>query len=214
MISDDGLEMQFIVAVRNLGMKVWSSHSGNGAGLEINVGSHIYAEGDKCLNFENNRSPIPFVLGPGEEILVPIRFSTDWLAHGASRVDVELVQESVGWFGDPLRLSLTQPLNAGPISRSIGTISDIVGIAIRSPYRIESYNSLFVTLLLINRSYNFVDFSNISGRDIEGILNNVRPNLNNASFSWQSGMNVSVKSMSDHIDPAGFGLMTVFYSLL
>jgi glycosyltransferase involved in cell wall biosynthesis len=214
MISDDGHEMQFIVAIGNLGSKMWSSRSGIGGGLEINVGSHIYAKEDKCLDFENARSPIPFVLGPGEEMLVPIRLSTNWLAHGASRVDVELVQESVGWFGNPLCLSLVQSLNVGAISRSIGAISDIVGVVIRPPYRIASDNKMFVTIALVNKSYNFIDLSHVNDQDIDTIIKSSKTNSTLESYRWPPDGRASVEFMCSYIDPLEFGLMTISFSSL
>jgi hypothetical protein len=83
LLADDGVSVQISVAIGNRGSALWTSNPGPGNGFHVNVGSHVIGEGGKTLDRENPRSPIPFAMPPGQEIVFPIRVSTDWLARGA-----------------------------------------------------------------------------------------------------------------------------------
>ncbi|WP_447041186.1 glycosyltransferase family 4 protein [Vibrio parahaemolyticus] len=108
-LSDDGSHMRIVVSVKNLSDVLWSSNLGHPAGLNINLSYHLYDKTGHCICYDNPRTHIPFVLPAGNEILMPIRVSTDWLVKGAHSVGVELVQEGVRWFGNEQRVGLTQP---------------------------------------------------------------------------------------------------------
>jgi hypothetical protein len=82
LLADDGVSVQISVAIGNRGSALWTSNPGPGNGFHVNVGSHVIGEGGKTLDRENPRSPIPFAMPPGQEIVFPIRVSTDWLARG------------------------------------------------------------------------------------------------------------------------------------
>ena len=211
MISDDGHELQFIVAVQNLGSKVWSSQSGVGGGYEINLGAHIYAQDGRCLDYDHPRTPIPFVLGPGEEIYVPIRLQTNWLAREAHAVVVELVQEGVGWFGNPLTLSLVQPLHAPLITPTLGQMADITAMPIMSPYHLNSSEKIFITFMMINTSYRLVSLTEKTGEHYHELISRFRLRPSVADISLPGGRYCSILSSSDYINPAGYGLLTVCY---
>lgn len=108
-LSDDGSHLRIAVAVKNLSDNLWSSNLGHPAGLNINLSYHLYDKAGNCINYDNPRTHIPFVLPANNEILLPIRVNTDWLLKGAHSIGIELVQEGVRWFGNEKKLLLTQP---------------------------------------------------------------------------------------------------------
>ncbi|WP_298942622.1 glycosyltransferase family 1 protein [uncultured Psychromonas sp.] len=108
-LSDDGSHLRIAVAVKNLSDNLWSSNIGLPGGKSVNLSYHLYDKAGNILNYDNPRTHIPFVLPANNEIIMPIRVDTDWLLKGAHSVGIELVQEGVRWFGNELKLLLTQP---------------------------------------------------------------------------------------------------------
>ena len=114
LLSENRDELWFVVGLRNDSSLIWSSVGEPEGALAVNLGAHIYGEDGICLAFEQPRVHIPFVLCPGQEILVPVRVGMNWLAQGAQSVGLEMVQEGVAWFGEAMRLDLRQPPVADP----------------------------------------------------------------------------------------------------
>ena len=125
LLSDGGDTIKFIVGVRNDSDLVWSSQGRVGGLFGINLGAHIYDADEMCLEFELPRTPIPFVLYPGQEILLPINILTEWLLRGGQYIEIELVQEGVSWFGDALRADLRQTFTIDDDSERRGNWRDI-----------------------------------------------------------------------------------------
>ncbi|MCB8877565.1 glycosyltransferase [Acidisoma silvae] len=109
LLSENGDEIRFVIALRNDSDMIWSSYGRAGGGFDVNMGSHIYTANGNCLDFDNPRTHIPFVVAPGQEVFFPIRIASDWLAREGRYVGVEMVQEGVSWMGERLRLDLLQP---------------------------------------------------------------------------------------------------------
>ncbi len=200
MVSDDGHRLQFIVALRNEGSKLWSSNGLPGKGLEVNIGSHIVAEDGTMLDYENPRTPIPFVLPPGDEIYLPIYVNADWLARGARYVDVDVVQEAVAWFGDTIRLDLTQP-PGDPDKHRGGSVADLRPMLLREAFSVPGQSGKFLVLGFINATHHGIDMSDYASGDIFRIAM-----LDDTSHAIGD---CKIVSGFSRLDPAGYGLITV-----
>lgn len=200
MVSDDGRRLQFIIALRNESSKLWSSNGLPGKGMEINIGSHIVAEDGAMLDYENPRTPIPFVLPPGDELYLPIYVNADWLARGARYVDVEVVQEAVDWFGTTFRLDLTQP-PVSPGKDRDGSVADLRPMLLREPFSVPGQSGKFLLLGLMNATHHGIDMSDHASGDVLRIAM-----LDDASRSIGD---CKIVSSFSRLDPAGYGLLTV-----
>ncbi|WP_191601025.1 glycosyltransferase family 4 protein [Marinomonas algicola] len=108
-LSDDGSHLRIAVAVKNNSNTLWSSNIGVSDSLGINLSYHLYDKGGDCIFYDNPRTVIPFVLPPGQEIIMPIRINSDCLTKGVYSAGIELVQEDVRWFGNEQKIKLTKP---------------------------------------------------------------------------------------------------------
>ncbi len=79
-----------------------ASHGALGVALSY----HILDNDGRVLEFDGQRTRIPFVFIPGDTHYMAVYVLTSWKDRGATFIDVELVQEGVGWFGNPLRVAL------------------------------------------------------------------------------------------------------------
>ncbi|WP_292223564.1 glycosyltransferase family 1 protein [Mesorhizobium sp.] len=104
--TDDGAAVKIVVSVTNLSSTVWSSLGSAHGRLGITLGSHVLDGAGRFLEYDNPRTNIPFVLAPGDTIYLAVNVLQSWKERGAEFVDIELVQESVSWFGKPLRVTL------------------------------------------------------------------------------------------------------------
>ncbi|WP_292371681.1 glycosyltransferase family 1 protein [Mesorhizobium sp.] len=104
--TDDGAALRIVVSVTNLSGAVWSSLGPTGGHLGIALGYHILDAVGESLQYDNTRIYIPLVLAPGDTHYMAVNVPTSLKKRGASFVDIELVQEGVGWFGSPLRVPL------------------------------------------------------------------------------------------------------------
>lgn len=159
LVSDSGTELRFVIALRNNGTQIWSSYIDPNENIEVNLGSHIYGPDGICLNYDNPRTSLPFVVYPGQEVYLPVRVSTDWLAKNARSVGIELVQENVAWFGEDLRLDLLQP-PMQPTDLPDGSVSDLRPILLRDPFSVtntDEQNFLFVCLNTSHHSIRLAD---------------------------------------------------------
>lgn len=167
LFSEDGTELRFVVSLRNDSSIVWSSYGSSGGGFDVNVGSHIYADNGACLDFENPRAHIPFVISPGQEICLPVRVSSDWLARGARFVGVELVQEGVSWFGERLRLDLLQPPSAAKAEQRVdcseGEASKISLVLIRKGFSVVDEDEKYFIFMIYNSASEAVFFNSLGG---------------------------------------------------
>ncbi|WP_417670502.1 glycosyltransferase family 4 protein [Pseudoalteromonas tetraodonis] len=108
-LSDDGSHLRIAVAVKNESDLLWSSNIGVPSGRGVNLSYHLYDREGNSIYFDNPRTQIPFVLPPGQEIIMPIRIDSDYLTKGAYIVGLELVQEGVRWFGNEVKIDLLKP---------------------------------------------------------------------------------------------------------
>lgn len=202
-MSKDGDRIQFTVAVRNESTHLWSSSGIPGKGLEINIGSHIVGDGEMMLNYENPRSPIPFVLAPNEELFVPIHVSTEWLAKGARHVDIEVVQEAVAWFGNPLRLDLAQPpVSANSFLRN-GDLAELTPILLREPFPISGQSGKFAVFGFINSGHGLVTVDDADDGRLQVTMRN------DLDLPIEQ---CRVVNCFKNVAPGGYGLMTIHLS--
>ena len=202
LLSDDGTELRFVIAVRNEGSAIWSSYSLIGNILKVNLGSHIYADNDICLDYENPRTPVPFVVCPGQEVWLPVRVSTDWLARGAKEVGVELVQEAVAWFGKSLRLNIMQSQDYAGGGESVGDALTLRPQLFRGPFGKDIKNEQYFIFSAFNFSANIIRFHNVMGGTAVSVA--LSDECGNAlQGSWL------VNSFSE-IEPFGYGFICVY----
>ena len=201
LLSDDGVELRFIVAVRNDSSTVWSSYRRGDGKFAVNIGSHIYSRNGVCLDYENTRTQIPFVLYPGQEIYVPVRVPTDWLAREATSIVVELVQEGVSWFGEGLKLELQQPpsIKTGAPEAEATALRPLY---FRGPFGQDQANEQYFLFVMQNASHHSVRFENEDGQA------QMRATLHDAQDAPVSG--ACVVSAFDVIGPGSYGFVCVF----
>ncbi|BCG96150.1 glycosyl transferase family 1 [Mesorhizobium sp. 131-2-1] len=104
--TDDGAASKIVVNVTNLSNTVWSSLGTADGDLGITLGYHALDAAGQSVQYDNARTSIPFVLVPGDTIYLAVAVPVSLKERGAAFVDVELVQEGVRWFGNPLRVAL------------------------------------------------------------------------------------------------------------
>ncbi|TIW14992.1 MAG: hypothetical protein E5V65_19360 [Mesorhizobium sp.] len=74
--------------------------------MGIVLGYHAVGIAGERFQYDNTRSHIPFVLAPGDTHYMALNIPASLKERGAAFVDIELVQEGVSWFGNPLRVAL------------------------------------------------------------------------------------------------------------
>lgn len=104
--TDDGTALKIVVSVTNLSGTVWSSFGPTDRHLGIVLGYHAVGIAGERFQYDNTRSHIPFVLAPGDTHYMALNIPASLKERGAAFVDIELVQEGVSWFGNPLRVAL------------------------------------------------------------------------------------------------------------
>jgi len=72
----------------------------------IALSYHLLTIGGASLNYENPRSALPIVLGPGSTTYLGLEVPIKWIKRGARYVELEMVQEGQAWFGNSLRVDL------------------------------------------------------------------------------------------------------------
>ncbi|WP_320225613.1 glycosyltransferase family 4 protein [Mesorhizobium captivum] len=104
--TDDGNALKIVVSVTNLSGTVWSSFGPTDRYLGIALGYHAVDIAGERFQYDNARSHIPFVLAPGDTHYMALNIPASLKERGGAFVDIELLQEGVGWFGSPLRVAL------------------------------------------------------------------------------------------------------------
>ena len=199
-LADDGTSIQISVGIRNEGRAVWTSNPGPQDNLQINVASHIVDGGGKTVDMENPRSPIPFAMIPGQEMVFPIRVSTDWLARGAHHVDVMMVQEGICRFGVPLRLSLNQrPRQAGACTATQSLERTRIDL-VKSPWMVSGTEGVHVILAVTNLGDQAISASCASIQ--------AQMTLRLLEIGKTQDCLCSVTSVFDYLEPGNIGLLT------
>jgi len=105
-LANDGKTLRIVVRLSNLSDVSWASASNDGNNFGVKLGHHILRGDGLMLQFDNPTTPIPFVVGPGDQLYMVIDVKADWLSRGARFVDIEMRQDGPGWWGNPLRVSI------------------------------------------------------------------------------------------------------------
>jgi hypothetical protein len=74
--------------------------------MGIFLSYHILAKDGSVVQFSNPYTAIPFVHIPDVAHYMSIVVPAEWRRKCGAFVDIEMVQEGVGWWGSPLRASL------------------------------------------------------------------------------------------------------------
>lgn len=94
--------LRYLIRVTNASNRLWSSQGSCGVGLGYRV---LNAEGIE-LAMDSPRSTIPFVLISGDSHCMAIEAPIILKEQGGAFLDIELIQEGVGWWGNPLRVAM------------------------------------------------------------------------------------------------------------
>ena len=104
--ASDGKTVRIVVKLSNLSDVSWASASHDGKKLAVQLGHHILRGDGSMLQYDNPPTLIPFVVGPGDQLYMAVDVKSGWLKRGAKFVDIEMQQEGLGWWGNPLRVSI------------------------------------------------------------------------------------------------------------
>jgi glycosyltransferase involved in cell wall biosynthesis len=98
--------LKYTVRVTNLSSRLWSSAGAPDGSLAVMVSYRILSTKGEAIFPENYRSRIPFVLPPGDSLYTSIEIPSAFKRKGGAFADIGLLQESVGWWGNSLRVPL------------------------------------------------------------------------------------------------------------
>lgn len=104
--SEGGSQRRYILKLTNLSDTPWSSTGDSSGALGVAVSYHVLAADGSMLEYDNPRTRFPFVVPPGDTQYIAVEVPAEWMQKGGAWVEIELVQEAVAWWGDPLRLPL------------------------------------------------------------------------------------------------------------
>ncbi|MEL6474418.1 MAG: glycosyltransferase family 1 protein [Pseudomonadota bacterium] len=104
-VTDDPNTIKVVVAVTNKSDIPWPGAGIRGA-KAVSLGYHVLDGNGEVLCYENIRTVVPLVIAPGETQYMAIYISETWRRNGGKFIDIELMQEGVAWWGDPLRIEI------------------------------------------------------------------------------------------------------------
>jgi hypothetical protein len=100
-----GETSEIALRIKNIGRREWRSAGGN----PCLVSYHLLDTRRNILRFDNPRTPLPGVVGPGRTVEVAVRVKAP-LEQGDYRLEFDLVREGVAWFKDGGGATLELPL--------------------------------------------------------------------------------------------------------
>lgn len=210
LLSSEAQFLRIVVAVRNDSSEIWSSTGPDSGGLAVNLSYHIYSRTGDCISYDNPRTPIPFVLLPGQEIFMPVRIPTEWLSKGATEVGLELVQEGVSWFENEQRISILNPIAAsadahmGAVDTIVSPENDLHFELCRGPFNDNLEQEKYYLFTVLNRSTSALDLTNQDGRTALSV-EMLRDGIVSRSGIW-------IVACPDTIAPNDFGYLCVYVS--
>ncbi|WP_448786254.1 glycosyltransferase family 4 protein [Brucella intermedia] len=95
---------RYVVKLTNRSNTIWSSLGIDGGRYGLKLGVRLLGQ-DGLVLAEGPRTQIPFALVPDETIIIPIEFPANWKISNGSTVHIELVQDGVAWWGNPIVIS-------------------------------------------------------------------------------------------------------------
>lgn len=105
-IASDNDTLKYIARVVNLSQKLWGSVGAPDGSLGVVVSYRILSNNGEVISLENRKSRIPFVLPPGDSLYMSIEIPSTFKRKGGAFAEIGLLQESVGWWSNPLRVQL------------------------------------------------------------------------------------------------------------
>jgi glycosyltransferase involved in cell wall biosynthesis len=104
--SQDRKSVKYAVKVSNDTAQFFSSRGLPGGSMGIFLGCHAVSQNGEVMDFKGPQSAIPFILPPNDSVYLPIEIVLKKLPSRAAFIDIEMLQEGVGWWGNPLRVPL------------------------------------------------------------------------------------------------------------
>ncbi|RAN37914.1 glycosyltransferase family 1 protein [Hyphomonas sp. GM-8P] len=99
-------DLLFSVAVTNKSNCTWFGKGDAEGRFGVALSYHVIGKDGLVLSYENPRSPIVLALHPGDTHFLPVTIPSKWLEKGAEKIELELVQEGVSWWGNGIMASL------------------------------------------------------------------------------------------------------------
>lgn len=99
--------LRFILRITNLSEEVWASESVTGKSYGVFLCGRLFDANGAEMPAKIGSSRIPFVLIPGDSHYVGLEIPRQ-TASRAACVEIEMMQQDVGWWGSPLRVELSK----------------------------------------------------------------------------------------------------------
>ncbi|HJX89881.1 MAG TPA: glycosyltransferase family 39 protein [Pyrinomonadaceae bacterium] len=93
-----GQRVTIKVSVKNASRFVWRASDRSGSGLGLSVGNHWLDGNGEVVASDDGRTLLTTDLNPGQMVQVPLTISVP-LRSGTYLLEIDLLQESVSWFG-------------------------------------------------------------------------------------------------------------------
>lgn len=108
-------EYHFAATLKNAGNETWPSKgTGEGQTNKVSIAYHwLPAQGDKAVQFEGLRTPLPHDIAPGETVSVN-NITVTAPDPGTYRLQLTLVHEGVTWFEQQGAKTLIVPVTVRP----------------------------------------------------------------------------------------------------
>jgi hypothetical protein len=95
---------RYVVKLTNCSNITWSSLGTSEGKYGLKLGVRLFNV-DEIPVAEGPRTQIPFALTPGDTMYVPIELPQSWQADDGFTVHIELVQDELIWWGNPIIIS-------------------------------------------------------------------------------------------------------------
>lgn len=107
MNADINDAQKLIVKITNQSDAIWSSKGTKEKMYGVFVGCRLFDRHGHLIS-EGYRTEIPLIIAPGDAVYLPVEVPNSWLKHQDAIVHVEMYQEGVCWWGDPLALPVQE----------------------------------------------------------------------------------------------------------
>lgn len=94
-----GEQESLMVKVKNASETAWPARGQADARYLVDLGNHWRGRDNKLLTNDDGRTPLPDDVKPGAEVELPLKITAPAKA-GDYDVEIDMVQEYVGWFAD------------------------------------------------------------------------------------------------------------------
>lgn len=95
--------VRFIVEVRNDSDVIWASRGREDGSLSVNLVARLVSQSGGNLPAER-RTYIPYVCIPNHSVFLGVEVPAGWVDRVGHSIEVEMVQEGVSWWGNPLTI--------------------------------------------------------------------------------------------------------------